>query len=385
MIVKVGNIKRTLTPCLIDTEKEPAVIASIGATSEEDSISTELQKAKIAEKYGAFAIIDHTLTLEYKSFQRMLMEHIKLPLSSIAVYEIEVEMKRSNKPYFDEHDVIEQFRKMAIRGIDMVTLHASVLLEDITTQHAHERLIVTTSRGGTMIMSNMKKTGLENPYWTAYDQILEIAKQYNVVLSLGYIFRSACISDAYTNTMCWTEMKRTAHLVKKALDAGVGVMVEGIGHASMDRIPYYVNRSIAETYGVPYRVLTVCTDSALGFDHVSSAIASAVAVQHGASLITAVTRSEHLGLPTIDHVKEAVVSARIAAHCGYIARSKDLSLDNQMVAARMQNGCRGSVEAAIVPEIAKEALRENKFGDKKCTMCGEYCALASSDEIFGDG
>jgi phosphomethylpyrimidine synthase len=382
MIISVGNIKRGPINRIIDTEKEPVIIASIGATSVEDSIAIELEKARIAEKYGAFAVIDHTLTTDYEKFQHMLMKEVQLPISSIAVYEIEVELEKSGKQVFYEEDVIHQFKKMAERGIDMITLHASVLLEDITSQNAEERHILTTSRGGTMIMRNMKITHQENPYWTAYNDLLMIAKQYHIVISLGYIFRSACIADAYTNTMCWIEMKRTSELVKRALDYGVGVMVEGIGHASMDMIPYYVKRSIVETYGVPYRVLTVCTDSALGFDHVSSAISSAVAVQHGASVITAVTRSEHLGLPTINDVKEAVVSAKIAAHCGYIARSNDLALDNQMVAARKQNGCRGAVEASIVPEIAIEALRENKFSDKKCTMCGKYCALASSDEIF---
>jgi phosphomethylpyrimidine synthase len=384
MIIKVGNIKRGLPQKEIDTEKEPIIIASIGATSEEDSIANEMKKAKIAEKYGAFAIIDHTLTPNYDSFQISLMKEVELPLSAIAVYEVEIELEKNKKEVFFEDDIIKQFELMAVRGIDMITLHASVLIEDITNQDVNERHILSTSRGGTMIMKNMKLTNCENPYWTGFDRLLKIAKEYNVVLSLGYIFRSACIADAYTNNMCWKEMERTSILVKKAIDAGVGVMVEGIGHASMDLIPMYVKRSIEETYGVPYRVLTVCTDSALGFDHVASAISSAVAVQYGASVITAVTRSEHLGLPTIEDVKEAVVSAKIAAHCGYIARTKDLTLDNKMMNARMQNGCRGAVDASICPEIAKEALRDIKFGDKKCTMCGKYCALASADEIFSN-
>lgn len=382
MIIRVGNKVRGDSIRIIDTEKEPVVIASIGATSNEDSINIELQKAKIAEKYGAFAIIDHTLTPDYERFQKQLMKEVKLPLSSIAVYEVEVELDKQRKQSFDEDDVINQFQMMAERGIDMVTLHASVLFEDIWNQDSNERHILSTSRGGTMVMKNMKQTQKENPYWTGYDRILKMAKEYNVVLSLGYIFRSATIADAYTNQMCWKEMERTSLLVKKALDFGVGVMVEGIGHAPLDLIPYYVGRSIKETYGVPYRVLTVSTDSALGFDHVSSAIGAAVAVQHGASVITAVTRAEHLGLPKVEDVKEAVVSAKIAAHIGYIARTKDLTLDNKMVEARKQKGCRGAVDAAIVPEIAMEALREDKFGDKKCTMCGKYCALASSDEIF---
>lgn len=382
MIINVGNTVRGKQTKIIDTDKEPVVIASIGATANEDSTKIEMEKAKVAKKYGAFAIIDHTLTTDYEIFQKNLMKEIDLPLSAIAVYEVVIEAKKNNKESFTEEDIVLQFEKMAKRGIDMVTLHASVLKVDIYNQGKEERNIVTTSRGGTMVMKNMKMTNEENPYWTAYDKILSIAKKYNVVLSLGYIFRSACIADSYTNQMCWKEMERTAYLVKRALDMHVGVMVEGIGHASMDQIPMYVKRSIFETYGVPYRILSVCTDSALGYDHVSAAIASSVAVQHGASVITAVSRAEHIGLPTVKDVKEAVISAKIAGHCGYIARTKDLELDNKMMLARKENGCRGSIEASICPEMTKEAMRESKYIDKKCTMCGTYCALASADEIF---
>lgn len=378
----IGNKMRKRETKILDTEKEPLIIASVGATSDFDSIKIEMEKAKIAEKYGAFAIIDHTLTNDFEKFQIQLMEETNLAVSSIAVYEMQVIAENDKLDFFSEDDVVNQFKQMAIRGIDMVTIHGTVLFEDLIEQDKSDRNILSTSRGGTMVMKNMIKSKKQNPYWSGFDRILEIAKEYNVVLSIGYIFRSACIADAYTNKMCWEEMKRTSILVKKSLDYGVGVMVEGIGHTPMDLIPYYVQRSIKETFGVPYRVLTVSTDSALGYDHVSSAIASSIAVQHGASIITAVTRSEHLGLPKIEDVKEAVVSAKIAAHSGYIARTHDLTLDNMMMKARKEVGCRGTIEASIIPEITKEAIREVMFEGKKCTMCGKYCALASSDEIF---
>jgi thiamine biosynthesis protein ThiC len=55
-----------------------------------------------------------------------------------------------------------------------------------------------------------------------------------------------------------------------------------------------------------------------------------------------------------------------------------------MAQARIKNGCKGTIDASICPELTKEALRETRWGEKKCTMCGKYCALTSADEIFYD-
>ena len=63
-------------------------------------------------------------------------------------------------------------------------------------KYISQRIIPCTSRGGTMVLENIKKTGSENFYYTYFDEILDIAKVYNVAISLGAIFRPANIYDA---------------------------------------------------------------------------------------------------------------------------------------------------------------------------------------------
>ena len=47
-----------------------------------------------------------------------------------------------------------------------------------------------------------------------------------------------------------------------------------------------------------------------------------------------------------------------------------------------KNGCKGSIDASVVPEITKEALSSHKLtAEKKCSMCGPFCALSSGDVI----
>ncbi|MCR4874742.1 MAG: phosphomethylpyrimidine synthase ThiC [Clostridia bacterium] len=378
----IGNIKRN-NKLIFDTNGHPLVLASIGASQTEDSIEEEVRKAVMAEKYGADIIIDHTLTPNHYVLQKRVLESTNIPVSSIAVYDLASMKLFNNKKAFNKDDVINGIKSKAELGIDLMTIHAGVLYEDINYFKNNGRIISCTSRGGTMVIKNMMETHEENYYWTCFDEILDIAKQYNITISLGTTFRPANISDAVNmNEMYWKEVERNAVLVKKAQGKGVNIMVEGIGHCPIDMIPDVVKKTKKICHDAPYRVLTVATDCALGFDHVSSAIAASAAVMAGANCITAVTRSEHLGLPRFEDVKEAITSARIAAHCGYIARTHDYSKDIAMAKERNEVGCKGAIDKSIIPEITKEELKKCKIDDeKKCTMCGSFCALKSSDEI----
>ena len=383
MIIEIGNVKRKKKIYAGD-QLYPLVLASVGASQDSDSIEREVAKSVAAEKYGANIVIDHTLTPDNYVLQQKILENTDIPLSSIAVYDVAAAALYEKRETFSASDVLGAFEEKAKLGLDLITVHGGVRMENIRELRESGRIIPSTSRGGTMVIKNMQRTGEENYYYTYFEKLLEIAKKYSVTVSLGTTFRPATINDAINeNGLYYMELKQNAELVLMAQSMGVGVMVEGIGHCPINLTPKIVKESIDICHGAPYRVLTVSTDCALGFDHVSSAISSAVAVQSGASFVTAVSRSEHLGLPEADDLKEAVTAAKIAVHSGYIARSGDISKDMEMARARESQGCRGSVSASIIPEVTREALLKEKRGDgtKKCGMCGPFCALDSLDDI----
>lgn len=379
----IGNIKRNNK--LNTDNREPTVLASIGASTFKDSIEVEIKKAQLAKKYGADIVIDHTLTPLHEELQQRIIEEVDLPLSSIAVYDMSSMVKYTDKKYYTEEDVLYGIEEKAKLGLDLMTIHASVLKDDINYFYNTNRVIPCTSRGGTMVLENIQKTGKENFYYTYFEDICKIAKKYNLTLSLGAVFRPADIVDAvYHNEKYWEEINRNAELVQIAKRYGVNIMVEGIGHCPISVIAETVKKSKA-VLKAPYRVLTVATDCGLGYDHVSSSIAVATAVQAGADFVTAVSRSEHIGLPSENDLKEAIISARIAVHCGYISKTGDFKKDIEMSTARSKFGCRGTVEASIVPNMTREELIKRKFeNDKKCTMCGDFCALSSGDRIKND-
>lgn len=380
MKIQIGNKIRSNKIFAGDNEY-PKVLASIGASNPDNDLGQEIIKAKIAKQFGADIIIDHTLLPKYNEIHKKLIEAVDLPLSTIAVYDRAADLNESKK-YFTEDEVLKGIEEKGKIGIDMLTIHASVRYEDLKYFYSNERIIPCTSRGGIMVLNNMRTTGKDNFYYSYFDDIVNIAKKYSITLSLGAVYRSANIFDAVNNNgKYWEEIEINSFLAKKAVDQGVSVMIEGIGHCPINLIPEVVRKS-KEISKVPYRVLTVSTDCALGFDHVASAIAASTAVCAGADFVTAVSRAEHLGLPDVGDLKEAVISAKVAAHAGYIARTGDISADQRMANERKKMGCRGSVQASIVPELTKEELKRHKLAeDKKCTMCGKFCALSGGDNL----
>ena len=219
----------------------------------------------------------------------------------------------------------------------------------------------------------------ENPYYAYFDEVLSICSAHDVVLSLGTSLRPASVVDRF-DELFMLELGVMQELCSRAFKANVKVMVEGIGHATLLDTPLYVKMTKELCGGVPYRVLPMSTDIALGYDHISGAIATAVAVMAGANAVTCITRAEHIGLPSDDDVEEAVVATRIACHTAQLGSIVDLERDRQMASTRWRQGCKGDWLSAIYPEGALQALkRYNRYEDQKvqCSMCGDYCGIAA--------
>lgn len=381
MIIK--NRLRAIQPVSMDINSFPVLVTNVGISSKEDDFSVELEKANVAIAAGANIISDLSLVSDPADYQKRYMDQIEVPFSNVAVYETFCNGLSSMQTP-DPEQYIRDFEEQVKRGIDLITLHATVWKGDLQLLRDSKRLIPTTSRGGAMVLRNMYEGDYENPYYVYFDDILDIARRYDVCLSLGPMYRPASVWDChYENSLHILELERMGQLVARAKAKGVGVAVEGIGHASIGDIPGLIGKAKECCGDAPYRVLTVSTDTAMGFDHISSAIASAVAVQNGASSITCVTRSEHMGLPTTDDIREAVYSAKIAAESGFRARTGSFSNDYLVSSARKERGCFAQSEGFLFQaELSKIEKGEHK--GKSCGMCGDFCPFLVLDLDDGE-
>ena len=212
----------------------------------------------------------------------------------------------------------------------------------------------------------------ENPLYEYYDELLDIAKAYDVTLSLGDGLRPGCGADAGDRAQV-AESIVLGELVNRARKAGVQSMVEGPGHVPLNLIPGMIENIKTLTQGAPLYVLgPLVTDIAPGYDHITSAIGGTLAAFHGADFLCYVTPSEHLGLPNIKQVKEGIITSKIAAHAADVARGRKSAIERDKNMSIARKDLDWSKQAHYA--IDKEVFEEIEDGSP-CTMCGEYCSM----------
>jgi phosphomethylpyrimidine synthase len=263
-------------------------------------------------------------------------------------------------------------------GVDFITVHCGVTRRSVSCIEEQGRLLGIVSRGGSIIRNWMSHNDNENPLYEKYDRLIEIARRYDMVLSLGDGLRPGCLADA-TDRGQIQELILLGELTKKARENGVQVMIEGPGHVPINDIVANIQLQKTLCNGAPFYVLgPLPTDIAPGYDHITAAIGGAIAGAAGADFLCYVTPSEHLRLPTLDDVREGVIASRIAAHISDIAKNLPGALEKDIMMAKFRKefNWQGQVNVSIDPEKTEKFLEKSHSAKEEgCTMCGEFCAI----------
>lgn len=373
--VIVKNPKRNITPIAIGDCVSVKINANIGTSSDLVDIDKEIEKARIAVEYGAHTVMDLSIGGNLDLIRRKILKKIKLPIGTVPIYQAFIEKKIG----MDSDSILDVIERHCKDGVDFLTIHSGITKEIVESMN--KRLIPITSRGGSFIAAWMIRNDQENPLYKNFDRILEIAKEYGVVLSLGDALRPGSTHDA-TDIPQIQELINLGRLTKSARKQGVQVIVEGPGHVPLDQIEMNVLLEKRICDNAPFYVLgPLVTDIALGYDHITGAIGGAIAAMHGADFLCYVTPSEHLGLPTVEDVKNGVIASRIAAHAADMVRLKKSRIDDEISLARKELNWNRMFELCIDKNIKK--AHSKPINKKSCTMCGKYCALKIVKEYMG--
>ena len=82
-------------------------------------------------------------------------------------------------------DILEVIRSQAKDGVDFMTIHSGVTRKTVSLVKTGKRVLDIVSRGGAILASWMFNNKKENPFYEYFDEILDIAYEYDVTLSLG--------------------------------------------------------------------------------------------------------------------------------------------------------------------------------------------------------
>ncbi len=383
-VIPKNKIHKISRPLIVGEGFSVKVNANIGTSLGYSSLEEEIEKLKAAIDAGADSIMILSTWGNLKEMRRILVNMSPLPVGSVPIYDSAVLSYKSGKNVvdFSEKDFIDMVKSHAEDGIDFMTIHVGITKNVLEKIKNNQRILKIVSRGGAIVTGWMIKNNKENPFYEYFDEILSIAREYDVTLSLGDGMRPGAILDA-TDPQQLEELFVMRELVERAWEKGVQVMLEGPGHVPLNDIEMNVKLMKKVGKGAPIFLLgPLPTDRGVGYDHIVSAIGGALAAYHGADFLCYVTPSEHVSLPTAEDVKEGVIASKIAATIADVARGnkRALELEKQMAIARNKFDWEKMFELAIHSEKAKNYLKKRPYEEKGCSMCGPFCAIKITNE-----
>ncbi|MEM2924714.1 MAG: phosphomethylpyrimidine synthase ThiC [Methanocellales archaeon] len=380
--------KEKIKVCGIGEGLRVKVNANIGTSPEICDVEIEIAKAKTAMDAGADTIMDLSTGGDLNRIRRTLLQAAPIPLGTVPIYQAAIEAQRAKGAiiHMNEDDIFNAIEEHAKDGVDFMTVHCGVTKESLDRLIRQNRLLGIVSRGGTFLAAWIKHNERENPLYENYDYLLEIAREYDVTLSLGDGLRPGCLYDA-TDRPQVQELLILGELVERARNAGVQAMVEGPGHLPLDQVDMNVKLEKSICRNAPFYVLgPIVTDVAPGYDHIVGAIGGAIAAIAGADFLCYVTPAEHIALPSAEDVREGVIVTRIAAHVADLVKRREIASkwDFEMSKARAELKWEEQFKLALDPEKIERIRRERmpKKATEVCTMCGEFCAIKLLSKYF---
>ncbi|MEL6093192.1 phosphomethylpyrimidine synthase ThiC [Bartonella schoenbuchensis] len=373
-------------PMIIGRNFRVKINANIGNSAVTSSMAEEVEKMVWAIRWGADTVMDLSTGRNIHNIREWIIRNSPVPIGTVPIYQAleKVHGIAENLTWDIFRDtLIEQ----AEQGVDYFTIHAGVRLPFIPL--TIDRVTGIVSRGGSIMAKWCLYHHKENFLYEHFDEICDIARTYDVSLSLGDGLRPGSIADANDEAQ-FAELKTLGELTKIAWEKDVQVMIEGPGHVPMHKIKENMEQQLALCHEAPFYTLgPLTTDIAPGYDHITSAIGAAMIGWFGTAMLCYVTPKEHLGLPDKNDVKTGVITYKIAAHAADLAKGLPRAQvrDDALSRARFDFRWYDQFNLSLDPDTArafhdetlpKEAHKLTHF----CSMCGpKFCSMRISHDI----
>ncbi|MCZ4338686.1 phosphomethylpyrimidine synthase ThiC [Shewanella colwelliana] len=387
---------RAIIPLNINhPEAEPMIIgrnflvkvnANIGNSAVTSSIEEEVEKLVWSTRWGADTVMDLSTGRYIHETREWIIRNSPVPIGTVPIYQA---LEKVNG--VAEALTWEVFRdtliEQAEQGVDYFTIHAGVLLRYVPM--TAKRLTGMVSRGGSIMAKWCLSHHKENFLYEHFEEICQLCAAYDVSLSLGDGMRPGSIADANDEAQ-FAELETLGELVKVAWKYDVQTIIEGPGHIPMNLIKENMDKQLELCDEAPFYTLgPQTTDIAPGYDHFTSGIGAAMIAWYGCAMLCYVTPKEHLGLPNKEDVKQGLITYKIAAHAGDVAKGHPSAQmrDNALSKARFEFRWEDQYNLGLDPDTARayhdESLpQESAKVAHFCSMCGpKFCSMKITQEV----
>jgi len=387
---------RAIIPANINhPELEPVIIgrnflikvnANIGNSALISSIEDEVDKLVWSLRWGGDTVMDLSTGKHIHSTRDYIIRNSPAPIGTVPMYQA---LEKVNGVAEDltweifRDTLIEQ----AEQGVDYFTIHAGVRLAHVPL--TADRVTGIVSRGGSIMAKWCIAHHEESFLYTHFEDICEIMKAYDVSFSLGDGLRPGSLADA-NDAAQFAELETLGELTQIAWKHDIQTMIEGPGHVPMHMIQENMDKQLECCDEAPFYTLgPLTTDIAPGYDHITSGIGAAMIGWFGCAMLCYVTPKEHLGLPNRDDVKTGIITYKIAAHAGDLAKGHPGARfrDDMLSKARFEFRWEDQFNLGLDPDTAREFHDETLPKDSAkvahfCSMCGpKFCSMKISQEV----
>ena len=350
-IMNTVFLKSTFGGIEIGDLKSVRVNCNVGANTLEQ-IGYERERLKVIKdsKLLPDTFMDLSIGHYDEPLYKYIIREFCCPVGLVPAYTFPATL-RITKEY-----ALDTLKRLADEGLSFFTLHLTAK-KDLLEIAKRMRKIPVTSRGGAIVLKQTLDSDNDNIWVSILTQIVDLAKEYGIVISLGSTFRPAGIEEA-CDEVHLQETEEQLKYCKLLQKEGVQVMVENVGHIALNRLEEHCKR--LRQFDAPIMPLgPLPTDCAEDEDHVAAAIgASMMGYWNCAHIINCVTRSEHTKpFFTIEETLEAIRTAKLAAHIIDVARGINSEKDTEMLNMRAEN------RSCIIED------------GRECHRCSMYCPL----------
>jgi len=387
MVIPANPNHRNLVSCGIGRGLRTKVNANIGTSSDCGDINTEVEKLRVAIEFHADTVMDLSTGGELRNIRRAIIGASPIPIGTVPIYQAGIEAIAQHGSIIEmtAEELFSVIEEHARDGVDFITVHCGVTQSALSRLKQQGRVADVVSRGGAFLLGWILHNERENPLYEYYDRLLDIAREYDVTLSLGDGMRPGSLSDA-TDRAQVEELITLGELAQRAQETGVQVMIEGPGHIPLNQIEANIQLQKSICKGAPFYVLgPLVTDIGAGYDHITGAIGGAIAAAAGADFLCYVTPAEHLSLPGIEDVKNGIIASRIAAHVADIVKDVKgaANWDREMSLARKKLDWERQAALSLDPEKSREIHHKINPSGSACSMCGDFCAMKLVEKYLG--
>ena len=158
----IVHIKKGMRAFGVGEGLSTKVNVNLGISGDKADVAEEWKKVKIAEDFGADAIMDLSNSGKTRQFRQQLIDETPLMVGTVPMYDAIGYME---KPLvkLTKDDLLEVVRAHAEDGVDFMTIHCGMNRKTAQRIKDNPRLTNIVSRGGSLLFAWMEMNDQENP------------------------------------------------------------------------------------------------------------------------------------------------------------------------------------------------------------------------------